>query len=218
MNNSLGDTIIIGAGGFGREVYSWAMDCAAAGTLGPVKGFLDSRKEALEGFNVGVGILDSVEAYEPLSTDRFVCAQGTPQIRKKYVSMMLDKGGVFTNLVHPTAVVGRSVNIGVGLIMAPFSSASAALDIGDYVYIGGFCSVTHHTRIGDWCQVTDHCSVLGRATLEEGVFLGAGAIIAPRVRVGAWSFVGAASLVIRNVSPRTKVFGVPAVKLGNIRD
>lgn len=41
--------LIIGARGFGREVYDLAMDCVEAGADFYIKGFLDDKKDALEG-------------------------------------------------------------------------------------------------------------------------------------------------------------------------
>jgi serine acetyltransferase len=86
--------------------------------------------------------------------------------------------------------------------------------VGDHVSIGAFSNVAHDTVIGDWCQICSHCGVNGRAELAEGVFLGSHACVIPRVQVGAWAYIGAGSIVVRNVPAEAKMFGNPAAVIG----
>ena len=46
--------------------------------------------------------------------------------------------------------------------------------------------------------------------MEEGALVGIGAIVLPRVRIGAWSTVGAGAVVTADVPPAVTVMGVPA--------
>ena len=55
--------VIIGARGWGREVYDIAMACISSGANFSVKGFLDDKTDALKGYLNYPPILDSVEAY-----------------------------------------------------------------------------------------------------------------------------------------------------------
>ena len=218
MSMDAGEIIIVGAGNYAKEVYSWALDCGRAGTLGRVKGFLDDRAHALDGFDCAAGIIGTVETYEPKPSDRFICAIGESAVRKKYAELLKAKGAKFASLIHPTAIVGQSVRMGEGAILAPYSVLTAALEIGCFVNIGLYSACSHHNRIGDWCQISGHCSLPGRVVLEEGVFLACGVVLVPGVRIGAWSFIGAGSVVLKRVPPRTKMFGVPAVPIGSADD
>jgi len=42
--------IIIGARGFGREIFNLAVDCIAAGANFTIKGYLDDKSDALQGY------------------------------------------------------------------------------------------------------------------------------------------------------------------------
>ena len=212
------EIIIVGAGNYAKEAYSWALDCHRAGTMGRVKGFLDDRAHALDGFDCPDKIIGTVETYAPKASDRFICAIGESAVRKKYAEMLKAKGAEFASLIHPTAIIGQSVRMGEGVIMAPYSVLTAALEIGNFVNIGLYSGCSHHNVIGDWCQISGHCSMPGRIVLEEGVFLACGVVLVPGVRIGAWSYIGAGSVVLRRVPPRTKMFGVPAVPIGRADD
>ena len=95
------DLLIIGARCFGREVYDLAMDCIDAGADFVVKGFLDDKKDALDGLGEYPPIVSSVEDYEIQPDDVFICGLGTPEWRKVYTEKILAKGGVFISLISP---------------------------------------------------------------------------------------------------------------------
>ena len=65
------ELIIIGARGFGREVYSLAKDCQEARNDFVIKGFLDDNTDALSGMAGYPPILDSVEHYIPTANDLY---------------------------------------------------------------------------------------------------------------------------------------------------
>ena len=46
---------IVGAGGFGREVYAWLLDLPECNFEWQIKGFLDDNLEAMDGFNYEAG-------------------------------------------------------------------------------------------------------------------------------------------------------------------
>jgi sugar O-acyltransferase (sialic acid O-acetyltransferase NeuD family) len=210
--------IIVNAGQFGREVFTWVQQAIKAGTPWVLKGFLDDRSDLLRGFRYNAPILSSAESYEPEAGDVFLCAIGTPAVKHRYCSLLEAKGARFATLVHPTALVGHDVRIGEGSILCPFTQLSCDIQLGKHVTVGTFSAVGHDTRIGDWCQISGHCGINGNAVLDEGVFLGSHTCILPRARVGAWAYVGAGSVVLRRVLPRTKVFGNPAVMIGTVDD
>ena len=206
--------IIINAGSFGREVLTWAGQAMRAGAPFKLKGFLDSRPDALRGFAYELPILASPESYQPDEDDVFLCAIGTPHIKQRYCALMEQKGANFATLIHPSAVIGHDVQIGEGSILGPFTQLSCDIRLGRHVAFGTHSNTAHDTRIGDFSQISGSCEINGHAILEEGVFLGSHATILPRARVGAWAYVGAASVVLRRVAPGVKVFGNPAVSIG----
>jgi sugar O-acyltransferase (sialic acid O-acetyltransferase NeuD family) len=206
--------VIIGAGQCGREAYTWAVQAIAAGSPWQIKGFLDSRADALDGYKYQAGILGTVDDYQIEADDVFIGAIGNPRTKLNCYSTIVERGGCFINLIHPLANIGQNVELGIDIVLAPFSSITSDVKIGNHVSIGALSNVAHDTVIGDWCQISSHCGINGTATLGEGVFLGSHACILPGVKVGSWAFVGAGSVVLRHVAPDLKVFGNPAIPIG----
>ena len=208
--------VIINAGNFGREVLAWARQAVQAGAPWQIKGFLDNRANALDGFSCGASILDTPEAYEPATNDLLLCALGDPLQKKTYTEILAAKGARFATLIHPTAVIGERVVIGEGGIIAPLTQLSCDIELGMHVMFGTLSTAAHDSRIGDYSQISGGCQLNGNAQIGEGVFVGANSTILPRAKVGDWSYVGAGSVVLRHVKTRTKVFGNPAIQIGII--
>ena len=207
------DLVIISAGSFGREVYVWARQAIRAGAPWTIKGFLDSRPRVLDGLSYDAPILASPEAYEPHAGEVFLCAVGTPRDKQHYCALMEGKGARFATLIHPTASVGHAVQIGAGSILGPFTQLSCDIRLGRHVAFGTHSNTAHDTRIGDYAQICGSCEINGSAVVEEGAFVGRHATLLPKAVVGAWSYVGAGSVVLRRVAPESKVFGNPATAI-----
>ena len=208
--------VIINASSFGREVFLWAVQTIATGSSFRIKGFLDNRPSALDGYNYDVRILGDVENYAIEEEDVFVSAIGDPMDKVRYCAPIIEKGGKFINIIHPLATVGHNVQLGSGIVLGPFSSITSDVKVGDHVSVGALSNLGHDTVVGDWCQISSHCAVNGKTTLGDGVFVGSHACIIPGVKVGAWAYVGAGSIVVRNVDPYVKVFGNPAAPIGRV--
>jgi sugar O-acyltransferase (sialic acid O-acetyltransferase NeuD family) len=205
--------IIIGARGYGREIYNWATQCNEYNREWQIKGFLDDKKDALDGMGYPVGILSSVEDYIIQPNDVFVCALGNVQYKKKFIELVTGRGGEFINLIHPTAIVNKFVTLGKGIIVCGFSSISNECEIEDFVTIQGYSAIGHDCKIGNWCHINAYSFMGGYAELEDEVTLHTRATILPRVKVGKGAIVGTGSIVIKNVKPGITVYGNPAKEL-----
>jgi sugar O-acyltransferase (sialic acid O-acetyltransferase NeuD family) len=205
--------LIIGAGGFGREVLAWARDAAAANSEWSVGGFLDANASALDNYRVGAGIVGNPETYQPQPGDCFVCAVGDPAAKLRLCRALQQRGGEFITLVHPTALVGPDSTLGVGTILCPQAVVTCNVTVGSFVSLNVQALVGHDAVIGDGCTLNGHSEVDGFARLEEGAFLGAHAVVMPGAKVGAYARVGAGSVVLRKVAAQTTVMGVPAKKV-----
>lgn len=108
---------IIGARGFGREIYNLFLLCKDGLKDVECKGFLDDNSHALDRYPGYPPIVCSVEEYMPKENDVFVCALGDVRFKKKYAEMTMAKGGEFISLVHPSTEICMNTKVGKGLII-----------------------------------------------------------------------------------------------------
>jgi sugar O-acyltransferase (sialic acid O-acetyltransferase NeuD family) len=91
-------------------------------------------------------------------------------------------GYTLVSAVHPSARIGRAVEIGAGSVLMANTVVNPSSRIGDNVIINTGAQVDHDCVIGD------------------GVHIAPGAIVCGTVRIGEMSFVGAGSTVINNIT------------------
>jgi hypothetical protein len=113
--------LIVGAGGFGREVLGWAAENVSVGIDWCIGGVLDSNPRSLDQFRLSYTILGDPQTYQPTENDVFVCAIGDPATRLRVCSDLRARGARFANIIHRTAIVGSDVQMGQGVILCPYS-------------------------------------------------------------------------------------------------
>lgn len=206
--------LIIGARGFGRE----CVDMLRAEFNGfsehyELAGFLDGEANVLDGYNGYPPIVSSVDDYAICKDDCFLCALGSGEWRRFYAEKILSKGGRFETFVHPTAIVRMSARIGHGVIIGPFTSVSSCVSVGDFSVIHGGCILGHDVRLGDYGTLESQVFCGGGVCVETMATVHTRATLIPKVRIGEGAVVGAGSVVLRHVPPRTTVFGNPAKRV-----
>lgn len=204
---------IVGAGGFGREVWEWANTCADNGRVWEIAGFLDDNATALEGFALPHGVVGPISTHIPREDNVYLCALGMPASKRRVCSAMRDKGAEFISLVHPTAIIGHSVEIGTGSVICPRVVLTTNIKLGEFVTLNCQSGVGHDVTIGKFTTLSAFCDATGGVLIGEEVFMGSHAVVLPKRRVGDRAIVGAGSVVISSVKPGQTVFGVPARRL-----
>jgi sugar O-acyltransferase (sialic acid O-acetyltransferase NeuD family) len=200
--------IIIGAGGFGREVYVWAKESFSNNQY-KIKGFIDDNNNALDDYNLDIGIIGSIDGYMPDKQDRFLIAIGNVNTKKSIITKLKEKGIKYINLIHPSAIIFDTARIGIGVIICPLCIISDHVKIDDFVIINSYSTCGHDARIGKYCTLSSFAAVNGFGVLENEVFLGTHSTVIPGKKVGYKSKVSANSVVMRDVPANKIVFGVP---------
>ncbi len=207
--------IIVGAGGFGRELHNWLGDVLKRGkTQWEFKGFLDDNLNALKDFSIEEKVIGTIDDWVPSPDEVFLCGLGNPKMKKYCCQLLLERGAVFETLIHPTAIVGRNVNIGCGSVICPRVNLTCDVNIGAFVTMNVNSGMGHDASIGSWSTVSAYCDITGWVKIGSGVFIGSHATVLPKIRVGDNAVIGAGSTVVINVAEHTTVFGVPAKRLG----
>lgn len=206
--------IIIGARGFGREVYYTCINSVGYEKHFSIKGFLDDQKGGLYHSEELPPILGGVESYEPHEDDIFVCALGKVEDKKKYCRYILDKGGQFASVVHQNVYVPPAVKIGKGVIIMSDVIISTDVEVGDFSTIMVKSVIGHDAKIGNWSHIGPFSFIGGSAVLHDDVQIHVRSTILAGTEVGEGAVTGAGSVVIKNVEPGVTVFGNPARKIG----
>lgn len=175
--------LIVGAGGFGREVACWAQDALDKGSGVQAVGFLDDHAVAAGGSGGTLPVVGRIHDFVPCDDVDLVVAIGIPEVRRRVWEGLRRKGARFASVVHPTAMVVRGARLGEGVVLAPYSVVSADARLGDGVVMNFHAVVEHDGVVGAWSQLNAHANVCGNATLGEEVLLSTHAVVPARACV-----------------------------------
>lgn len=200
--------LIVGAGGFGREVLQWARD-AWPEHVSRIAGFLSADGDRLDRHACGLEIVGDPGRYEPQPGDALLLAIGIPVIRRQVAESLRHRGAVFLTLVHPTAIVAPTATIGEGSIICPYAIVSDAARVGSFVLMNYHSSIGHDASVGDHAVLSPYATLGGNAHIGEDVFMGLHASVGPGKRIGARSKVSANSCALADAPPESIIYGAP---------
>lgn len=206
--------LIVGAGGFGREIFYWTQgQVQSTGQDFPI-GFLDDNPDCFKTFpSLAPYWVDRISDYVPRPGDRLLMAIGDPTIKLQIGQKLIDRGATFATYIHPKAVVTADAKLGTGCIVCPLTVICCNVTVGDFVALNLGTVVGHDSTISDGCTLSPHANVSGQSYLERGVFIGCQAVILPKVHVGEFARIGAGSSVIGHVRSHSTMLGVPAKRV-----
>lgn len=206
------ELIIVGAGGFGRELLQWVKDINKVEYKWIIKGFIDDNINALDNYECDYKVIGRIEEWKPKENEVFACAVANPKIKEKVVKKLKLRGANFESIIHPRASLGDFNKIGEGVIMYPGARLTVNINIGDFVTLLS-SGVGHDVIIGDYSTISSYCGINGNVQIGKKVFIGSNVVIVPSRKIGDDVFIGAGSVVISNIKPSIKVLGNPAKKL-----
>lgn len=207
--------IILGAGGNSLSILD-AVDEINRRSTRPVydlRGFLDDVAGNQDKTVLGRPVLGRIDQARDFADCRFIngIASVASYLRKPEVNersqIPQDK---FETIIHPTATVSPNSKVGIGTAIMANSVICAEATIGAHVIILQNTVVNHHSTVGDFATLSSGITVLGFVQIGRNAFIGGAAAIRPYIQIGEGALVGMASVVVKDVAPRSIVAGSPA--------
>jgi sugar O-acyltransferase (sialic acid O-acetyltransferase NeuD family) len=204
------DVVIVGAGGFAREVLGICIDLGLADR---VVGFVD-EDTAKHGLTVdGKPVLGG---YSALTTQLgafspcFLVGVGSGLARRN-VSEHLEAAGIGpATVVSPHAVISPFARIDPGSMICAGAILNTASRIGRHSIVNLAATVGHDSVIEQFVHIAPGVNVSGCVTVGQGTVVGSGATINESVQIGEWSVVGSGAAVVNDIPANSTAVGVPA--------
>ena len=210
------DIVIVGAGGFGREV-EWLIERINNTNLEwNILGFVDDNIE--KGNLVGhskviYNINDLTNIDKKLNV---AIAVGNAKTRKLLFDKLKNNLNIsFPNLVDPSVILG-DIDIGKGNIICAGTIITVNVKIKDFTIINLDCTIGHDDIINDFVTIYPSVNVSGNVEIGECTEIGTGTQIIQGKNICNNCIIGAGAVVVKDIIEKGTYVGVPAKKIGGL--
>jgi UDP-N-acetylbacillosamine N-acetyltransferase len=203
------ELVIWGASGHARVV---ANIIGLGGTY-RIKGFLDDDPQRQHTSFCGATILGGrheLGVLRETGVQSLIVAVGHCPARLHLGDLGRAEGFDLATAVHPHAVLAGDVPIGVGTVIAAGAVINPGSTLGENVIVNTGAIVDHECRIDDGAHLSPGVRLAGRVQVGRMTWVGIGAVVKDRVRIGGGSIIGAGSLVLTDIPDGVVAYGVPA--------
>jgi len=215
------DLVILGAGGFSREI-AWLVDqINQHGARWNLLGFLDDNPAkhgmSVDGYPV-LGLISSAADYPAAKFVAGVASYKNRAGRQNVLARLGFECGRFATLVSPLACVAPTATLGHGTVVLSAAVIAPGARLGHHVLVSPACVIGHDAELEDFVTMAAGVTVSGSTLVGTGAYLGAHSVLRDGLQVGAGALVGIGSVVKRNVAAGVTVFGNPAEPVGRLRE
>lgn len=187
--------LIIGAGGHGKV-------CAdIAEKMGQWKEIVFADDHPAEGFPYPI-IGDSGV---PWDGDCFI-GIGDGAIREK-----LSRGRNLVTLIHPSALIGDRVQIGIGSVVMAGAVLNPDAVVGEGCIVNTCASIDHDCVVEDYVHISVGAHLCGTVYVGRETWIGAGATVKNNVSICGGCMIGAGAVVVKDIREAGIYKGVPAM-------
>ena len=206
--------VIVGAGGFGREVQ-WLIErinekqnIECGEPLWNIIGYIDDGVEAGTEVN-GHMVLGScdylLKQNAPLAV---ACAIGASKTRKKVIDKIRDNQHLsFPNLIDPSVQMSDRIEFGVGNLVCAGNILTVNIKIENFCIINLDCTVGHDDVLSSFVTVYPSVNISGCVNVGECAELGTGTQIIQGKCIGTGTIVGVGSGVVRDLAAACTAVG-----------
>lgn len=200
--------IIIGAGGHGKVVAQVAIKMNRWQKIA----FLDDDESINTCMSLDIiGKIENASKYKN-EADFFV-AIGDNGIREKIQEKLIAETLSVVRLIHPNAVIGREVEIGIGTVVMAGVVINSSCKIGKGCIINTSCSLDHDNVIEDYVHISPGVHLAGTVKIGKMSWLGIGSVVSNNINVCEKCKLGAGAVVVHDIYVPGTYVGVPVRRI-----
>ncbi|WP_274449878.1 acetyltransferase [Aeromonas caviae] len=147
--------------------------------------------------------------------DGVIVAIGNNKTRLEKHQLLQKLGAQIVNIIHPSAVISKHVSIGSGCVVVAGAVINPFSRLGDCVIINTCSSVGHDCQLNDAVHVCPGTRLAGQVSVGKASWLGIGSSIVQGVSIMENIYVGAGSVVVKDLKQSGTYYGIPAKLVEN---
>lgn len=196
--------IIIGASGHGKVVADIAIKMNKWQSIA----FLDDDESIKTSMGLEV-IGKTADVFTYKDEADFFVAIGSNATREKIQEKLIEEGLDLVSLIHPSAVIGTDVEIGIGSVVMAGVVINSSTRISKGCIINTSSSLDHDNVIEDYVHISPGINMAGTVKVGKGSWIGIGSVVSNNVNICSGCKVGAGAVVVKDITEPGTYVGVP---------
>lgn len=207
--------VIVGAGGFGREVEWLINRINKVKPTYEVVGFADDGKESGEPVGHSTVIFNTDELSKTSEKYSVAIAIGNAKVRKMLAEKISsNKNLSFPNLIDPAVIYDEEeVTLGEGNIICGGTIMTVNINIGNFNIINLDCTIGHDDVLNNYITIYPSVNVSGNVIVDDCTEIGTGTQIIQGLSVNGNTIIGASAAVVKSIEESGTYVGVPVKKI-----
>jgi len=199
--------IIIGSGGHAAEIRDYINhhNSARPADRWSVLGFLDDNQDSYQHYNFAEPFLGSIKNHEVNKSAWYIMGIANLAYREGIIQQFEKNGARFTGLIHPTAIISPSCQIGEGTVISHNASVGAKAVLGKFNMLNSRCTIGHDTQMGDYNFISPQAAISGNTKIGNGNLLGTNCCTIPSMTIGNNNKVAAGMVIYKPVGDNETV-------------
>lgn len=200
--------IIVGSGGHAAELRDYIRHYNQSSPQEQIEviGFIDDNADTHAHYGFEEPFLGGIKDHEVRTDTAYLMGIANLKYRRSIIEQFTSQGGTFIGLIHPTALVSPSAEIGEGTVISHNASVGPKVKIGKYNMLNSRCTIGHDTVLGDYNFISPKVALSGNTRIGNENMIGTNASTIPGAQIGNNNTIGAGMIVYKNISDNETVF------------
>ena len=207
------DIVIIGSGGFAKEVAFLIEEINKTKNQWNILGFIDNE---IGKYNGKYKIIQNDKWLENTNDEVNVAfGIGDSNLLKELSDkFQLNSNLNFPNIKHPNAIGDwNRIKLGKGNIITAGNIFTTDIKIGSFNIFNLSCTIGHDTIIGDYNIFNPTVNISGGINIDNKIMVGTGTQILQYLSIASNTIIGAGTVVTKNITESGVYVGSPARKI-----
>ena len=207
--------VIVGAGGFGREVEWLVKRINKINPTYEVIGYADDEKAIGEEIGYSKVICTTDELSTTEEDLNVTIAIGNAKVRKMLAEKLSTNTHLkFPNLIDPSVIYdNEETMLGKGNIICANTIMTVNIKIGNFNIINLDCTIGHDDVLNNYITIYPSVNVSGCVVVDDIVEIGTGTQIIQGLKICSNTIIGASAAVVKNIEESGTYVGVPVKRI-----
>jgi sugar O-acyltransferase (sialic acid O-acetyltransferase NeuD family) len=139
----------------------------------------------------------------------FILGVGDNKLRHEIGGEIRRRSEVILNVIDPSASLSKYIEMGSGNFIAKHAIVNTLASLGDFCILNTGCIIEHECTLQSGVHIAPGAVLAGNVQVGENTFIGANSVVKQGVKIGKNVIIGAGSVIINDILDNQKVVGNP---------